>query len=218
MRAAGSVPANSFHPKPSLNESGMAFTITNQKSRQMQTMNPPAEKHADGITIENQATAEMKEMFDPSKFLSEDFLSILNEHRKNCEREGKFDQAREARKRLKELRIFEEEKTKQDTFAKHRREIVALENAHKVELKELTNKWNNIILPQNENEAALIEMELKKRQQKELDAFRISIETGSCQQGRIHYSTRILEATKKAEYLGSTGFYKDAKQLKKEIK
>ena len=184
----------------------------------MQTMNPPAEKHADGITIENQATAEMKEMFDPSKFLSEDFLSILNEHRKNCEREGKFDQAREARKRLKELRIFEEEKTKQDTFAKHRREIVALENAHKVELKELTNKWNNIILPQNENEAALIEMELKKRQQKELDAFRISIETGSCQQGRIHYSTKILEANKKAEYLGSTGFYKDAKQLKKEIK
>ena len=69
-----------------------------------------------------------------------------------------------------------------------RREIVALENAHKVELKELTNKWNNIILPQNENEAALIEMELKKRQQVELDEFRVSIENGTIQRNRIHYS------------------------------
>ena len=89
----------------------------------------------------------MNQAFDPTKFLSEDFLSILNEHRKNCEREGKFDQATQARKRLKELRIFEEEKRKQETFGKHRREIVALENAHRIELKELTNKWNNIILP-----------------------------------------------------------------------
>ena len=46
--------------------------------------------------------------FDPSKFISEDFLQILNEHRKNCEREGKLEQATLARKRLKELRIFEE--------------------------------------------------------------------------------------------------------------
>ena len=40
----------------------------------------------------------------------------------------------------------------------------SLENAHKAEIRELQNKWNNIILPQNENEAALIEMELKKKQ------------------------------------------------------
>lgn len=39
----------------------------------------------------------------------------------------------------------------------------ALENAHKSELKELLNKWNNIIMPNFENEAALLEIELKKR-------------------------------------------------------
>ena len=65
---------------------------------------------------------------------------------------------------------------------------MALDNAHKVELKELSNKWNSIILPQNENETALIEMELKKRQQTELDEFRISIENGTIQRNRIHYS------------------------------
>jgi len=35
--------------------------------------------------------AESKE--DPQRFLSEDFLLVLDEHRKNCEREGKLDEA-----------------------------------------------------------------------------------------------------------------------------
>ena len=39
----------------------------------------------------------------------------------------------------------------------------SLEGAHKAEIKDLQNKWNNVILPQSENEAALIEMELKKK-------------------------------------------------------
>ena len=45
-----------------------------------------------------------------------------------------------------------------------KQEMDSLENAHKAEVQELQNKWNNIILPQNENEATLIEMELKKKQ------------------------------------------------------
>ena len=39
----------------------------------------------------------------------------------------------------------------------------ALENAHKAELKELVNKWENIIIPNFENETTLLELELKKR-------------------------------------------------------
>lgn len=51
----------------------------------------------------------------------------------------------------------------------HKKELVALENAHRAELKELQNKWNNIVLPNFENETALLEMELKKRHENELD-------------------------------------------------
>ena len=76
-----------------------------------------------GGTADNAATlddAALKgQKFDPSKFISEDFLQILNEHRKNCEREGKLGQATLARKRLKELRIFEEQKRKDETFNRH---------------------------------------------------------------------------------------------------
>jgi len=50
--------------------------------------------------------------------------------------------------------------------------MLALEQAHKQELKEMANRWNNLIIPNFENEIALLEMELKKRQQLELDEFR----------------------------------------------
>jgi len=49
---------------------------------------------------------------------------------------------------------------------------MALENVHKQELRELTNRWDNLTMPNFENEIALLEMELKKRQQLELDEFR----------------------------------------------
>jgi len=55
---------------------------------------------------------------------------------------------------------------------RHKREAEALESAHKAELKELQNKWNNIELPNFENETALLEMELKKKHENELDNFR----------------------------------------------
>jgi len=42
-----------------------------------------------------------------------------------------------ARKRLKELRIFEEKKRKEETQNRHRNEMEALENAHGSEIKEL---------------------------------------------------------------------------------
>jgi len=58
----------------------------------------------------------------------------------------------------------------------HKKELVALENAHRAELKELQNKWNNIVLPNFENETALLEMELKKRHENELDQFRNAID------------------------------------------
>lgn len=91
-------------------------------------------------------------------------MLVLDEHRKNCEREGKLDEAQQARKRLKELRILEEQKRRVDTDQKHSNEMVALEQAHKQELREMSNRWNNLIIPNFENEIALLEMELKKRQ------------------------------------------------------
>ena len=54
---------------------------------------------------------------------------------------------------------------------RHTGEMQALEQAHMQEIKELLAKWNNIILPNFENEASLLELELKKRQQNEVEMF-----------------------------------------------
>lgn len=85
------------------------------------------------------------------------------------------------------------------------------------EIKELLTKWNNIILPNFENEAALLELELKKRQQNEVEMFRQQVEMEQKQQ-KVHYSSEVLNLKRRAEVLGSHGAYKDARTLKKKIK
>jgi hypothetical protein len=79
--------------------------------------------------------------------------------------------------------------------------MIALEAAHRQEVRELSNKWNNLILPNFENEVALLEMELKKRQQQELEEFRITIENGSAQINRIHYSNVVLDLERRMQFL-----------------
>lgn len=46
---------------------------------------------------------------DPSEDTAvQDFLEILEEHRKNCERQGKYVEAEIAKNRLDELKLHEE--------------------------------------------------------------------------------------------------------------
>ena len=61
-------------------------------------------------------------------------------------------------------------------------------------------------------------MELKKRQQTELDTFREKVENGSISKMKLHFSSKVIEMEKRVEYLCQTGFYKEAKALKKQIK
>jgi hypothetical protein len=93
----------------------------------------------------------------------------------------------------------------------------ALDNAHKAEIKELINKWNSVIIPNFENEAALLEIELKKRHQNELEYFRETIEKEH-DNAIVHFSGEILNLKKKSEVLGLQGYYKDAKKLRKKVK
>ena len=55
--------------------------------------------------------------------VTDDFLQVLDEHRKICEKEGKLDEALAARKRLKELRIVNENRKREELVTKHEREM-----------------------------------------------------------------------------------------------
>jgi hypothetical protein len=73
---------------------------------------------------------------------------------------------------LRDLKILNENRKRETLFKNQQAEMQDLENAHMLEIKELLTKWNNIILPNFENEAALLELELKKRQETEVEMFR----------------------------------------------
>ena len=121
---------------------------------------------------------------------------MLEEHRKVCEREGKLDEAQAARKRLKELKIIKESQKRDQLLYAHQTEMQALESAHMIEIKELLTKWNSIIIPNFENEAALIELELKKRHQNEVEMFKIQVNEESAHT-RVYYSSEILDLQRK---------------------
>ena len=82
----------------------------------------------------------------------------------------------------------------------------------------MSNRWNNLIIPNFENEIALLEMELKKRQQLELDEFRQNIEAGAAQITRVHWSNQVLDLDRRLKHLSACGQYRDAKVLKKQMK
>lgn len=118
---------------------------------------------------------------------------------------------------MKELKIINENRKRDSLYYGHQSEMQALESAHMLEIKELLTKWNSIIIPNFENEAALLELELKKRQQNEVEMFRLQVDHEVKAQ-RVYYSSEVLDLKRKVEVLGSNGAYRDAKLVRKHMK
>ena len=62
-----------------------------------------------------------------------------------------------------------------------------------------------------------MELDLKRRHQGQLEDLKESIENGTMNKDRIHYSSAILELQNKANQLGQSGFYKESKKLNKQV-
>lgn len=54
-----------------------------------------------------------------------DFLEILEEHRKNCERQGKYVEAEIAKNRLEELKLHEENR-RRVSYTRHWRKKICI--------------------------------------------------------------------------------------------
>ena len=61
-----------------------------------------------------------------------DFLQILEEHRKNCEAQGKYVEAEVAKKRFEELKSHEENRKRESMKAQQVKERLGVEEAHMV--------------------------------------------------------------------------------------
>jgi len=72
----------------------------------------------------------------------QDFLDVLERHRIECERQGKYEEAELARTRLEQLRKHEENRRREELRSQQLAERLGVEEAHMMELQEFTEIWD----------------------------------------------------------------------------
>ena len=78
----------------------------------------------------------------PEESAVADFLQILEEHRKNCERQGKYVEAEIAKNRLEELKLHEENRRKEAMRSRQIAERLGVEEAHMLEFQQFNMVWD----------------------------------------------------------------------------
>lgn len=86
----------------------------------------------------------------------QDFLAILEEHRRNCEKQGKYTEAEVARNRLEELRMHEENRRREAMRSRQIAERLGVEEAHMLEFKQFNNAWDEKMKQYDENATKLV--------------------------------------------------------------
>lgn len=71
-----------------------------------------------------------------------DFLLILEEHRRNCERQGKYVEAEIAKNRLEELKVHEENRRREAMRSRQIAERLGVEEAHMLEFQQFNAVWD----------------------------------------------------------------------------
>lgn len=69
------------------------------------------------------------------------YIGKLEEHRKKCEREGRYPEAQAAAARLHELRSAEAERRRLDMLQRHQAELREVEHAFDDEREKLNHMW-----------------------------------------------------------------------------
>lgn len=78
----------------------------------------------------------------PDEAAIQDFLELLEKHRIECEKQGKYEQAELARNRLEHLRQHEENRRRTDLRDQQLAERLHVEEAHMAELQEFNEIWD----------------------------------------------------------------------------
>lgn len=140
------------------------------------------------------------------------FLRALEEHRKKCEKEGKYMEARVAAKRLNDLKVHEEQKRKQEVRARHLSERLDAERAFALEQEQHNKLWEEKIM---EYEAWVAEQmeRLKKLHVAKFEEFTSEAEGKAPR--RPQFSKELLNQRKIQENLAKQRKYEEAESLRR---
>lgn len=103
-----------------------------------------------------------------------DFLLILEEHRKNCERQGKYVEAEIAKNRLEELKVHEENRRKEAMRSRQIAERLGVEEAHMLEFQQFNHVWDRKMDEYERNVEELV-VNMRVRRQRKLKRLMIRL-------------------------------------------
>lgn len=105
----------------------------------------------------------------------EDYLAVLEEHLRNCEREGNFAEAEMTKNRIEELKFQEAQRQLEQLTLKQQQERLQIEDAHAKEFEQFQAEWDQR-LQQKEQEFTMTIQGLEERHNKELEENRAVLE------------------------------------------
>ena len=140
----------------------------------------------------------------------QDFLDILEEHRKNCERQGKYVEAEIAKNRLDELNLHEENRRREAMRSRQIAERLGVEEAHMLEFQQFNQIWDKKMAEYEHHAEELIEA-MKDRHSSELREFQRKL---MAKQIRPKFSKDLLNLRKIQDTLAKQKDYAEAHKMK----
>lgn len=140
----------------------------------------------------------------------QDFLEILEEHRKNCERQGKYVEAEIAKNRLEELKLHEENRRREAMRSRQIAERLGVEEAHMLEFQQFNMIWDKKMQEYEAHAEELVET-MKERHGAELRDYQRRL---MAKQVRPKYSKDLLNLRKIQETLAKQKDYGEAHKMK----
>lgn len=149
---------------------------------------------------------------NPDEHAIQDFLEVLEKHRLDCEREGKYDEAELARSRLQQLREHEENRRREELRSQQLAERLGVEEAHMKELQEFNEIWDRKVA-EFEAHAANLQNTLAARHKAEYQAYHDKIRKET-EPRTPRWSKDLLNLRKIQETLAKMKKYAEAGKTK----
>mmetsp|Transcript_15650 Transcript_15650/g.39730 ORF Transcript_15650/g.39730 Transcript_15650/m.39730 type:complete len:229 (+) Transcript_15650:222-908(+) len=141
----------------------------------------------------------------------QDFLQILEEHRRNCERQGKYVEAEIAKNRIEELRRHEENRRLDKMRTRQIAERLGVEEAHMMEFQQFNALWDKK-MAEYEQKALDLHDAMKERHAAEYTELQNQLHAQNVRD-RPKYSKELLNLRKIQETLAKQKQYAEAHKV-----
>eukprot|EP00960_Hanusia_phi_P047405 758388-Hanusia_phi.AAC.6 len=160
---------------------------------------------------ENQKSLDSSQALDTEESAVQDFLQILEEHRKNCERQGKYVEAEIAKNRLEELRQHEENRRREAMRSRQIAERLGVEEAHMLEFQQFNALWDKR-MAEFEQKSADLEEAMKERHGTELMEYIRNAQSEPLRKPK--FSKELLNLRRIQQTLAKQKEYAEAHKIK----